>query len=89
MKKCITISISGKVQGVGFRYFTLNAANKTGISGYVQNEPDGSVRIEAEGTPGQLTLFMQLCRQGPARAMVNSLTHHESPLMSYTSFRIR
>ncbi|MBW6489587.1 MAG: acylphosphatase [Lentimicrobium sp.] len=89
MKKCITIRVSGKVQGVGFRYYTADAANKTGISGYVKNETDGSVLIEAEGTPDQLTLFLQLCRQGPVRSVVSNLMYNDSPLMSYTSFRIR
>ena len=49
MKQGAIIKVFGKVQGVGFRYYTQRKAVELGITGFVQNRPDGSVYIEAEG----------------------------------------
>jgi acylphosphatase len=89
MIKCLSIKISGKVQGVGFRYFALDAARKTGINGYVRNETDGTVFIEAEGTQEQLDIFISLCRKGPGRSMVTNIVYQSSPVMGHNSFIIR
>lgn len=89
MNKCLSIRVSGKVQGVGYRYFTVDAARKTGITGHVRNETDGTVFIEAEGTQEQLDTFILLCRKGPSRAIVTNITYQNSPTMGFNSFRIR
>lgn len=88
-RKSLTIRVYGRVQGVGFRYYTHQAAVSLGVSGYVSNVPDGSVLIEAEGTPDQLSDFLDWCSKGPARAMVSDVKHFEGPLANYQSFRIR
>jgi len=49
MKKHVNITVKGRVQGVGFRYSAMEAAEELGIKGFVRNMPDGSVYIEAEG----------------------------------------
>jgi acylphosphatase len=62
MKKHFNIRISGRVQGVFFRASTKAKAEELGISGFVQNEPDGSVYIEAEGeeaTDGKIYRMVQ------------------------------
>lgn len=83
------IRIYGRVQGVGFRYYAHQAAVSYGITGYVCNESDGSVYIEAEGTPDQLSAFLQWCKKGPARAIVGDVKYFEGEVMNYQSFRIR
>jgi len=60
-----TIRVTGRVQGVGFRYSTLREAQNENITGYVKNMPDGSVEIEAEGSKDQLDIFVEWCRRGP------------------------
>ena len=89
MKKNTIIHVFGRVQGVGFRYFVRSTANAIGITGYVTNEANGSVYIEAEGTAEQLDNFIGMCRRGPGHADVRELRHFEGPLMNYTSFRIK
>jgi len=89
IRKNIIIRVYGRVQGVGFRYYTHQAAVSMGISGYVSNESDGSVYIEAEGTSDQISVFLDWCKKGPARAVVSDIRYYEGQLMNYTSFRIR
>ncbi len=48
-KKAIILRVTGRVQGVGFRYYAQKKALELGVNGYVRNRPDGSVYIEAEG----------------------------------------
>ena len=51
MIKHFDITVQGKVQGVWFRDSTMKEAKRLGINGFVRNEPDGSVYVEAEGAP--------------------------------------
>lgn len=53
-----TVFFSGHVQGVGFRYQTLQVAKGFEVSGYVRNLPDGRVQLEAEGSPGEVAAFV-------------------------------
>jgi acylphosphatase len=53
-----TIFFSGRVQGVGFRYQTLQVAKEFEISGWVANLPDGRVQLEAEGKPAEVKSFI-------------------------------
>lgn len=58
----ITAYASGRVQGVGFRFFVTDCAAEAGVSGYVQNLPDGSVLIVAEGGRVALEAFIRRVR---------------------------
>ncbi|OOF46047.1 acylphosphatase [Rodentibacter trehalosifermentans] len=71
--------IYGRVQGVGFRYFTWKEAEKLGIKGSVRNRDDGSVEVIAQGTKAQLQLFEQWLRKGPrsAKVMQISVNDHQ------------
>ena len=53
-----TVLWSGRVQGVGFRYTTLQLAREFDVSGYVQNLPDGRVRVEVEGNAPEVNDFI-------------------------------
>ena len=53
---------TGRVQGVGYRYFVTGCAEETGVSGTVRNLPDGSVEIVAEGGEPELRNFLEQCR---------------------------
>jgi len=52
------VFFSGRVQGVGFRYTTLQVAREFEVSGYVSNLVDGRVLLEVEGTPGEVAAFV-------------------------------
>jgi len=62
-KQCICVRYTGHVQGVGFRYTVLSIAGRFPVAGFVRNESDGSVRLEAEGTADELTAFINAIRQ--------------------------
>lgn len=62
--------ISGRVQGVGFRYTALHEAQRLGVTGWVLNEPDGSVRLVAQGPEPALSALERWCGQGPPGAVV-------------------
>ena len=88
MKEHLNIKLYGRVQGVGFRWATLNKARKLGIFGFVKNEIDGSLCIEAEGQQQALNEFLEWCRKGPLWAKVESMDVVESTSRNYSSFSI-
>ncbi len=59
--------VSGKVQGVGFRYTTQMKAKEIGINGWVKNLVDGTVEIEAEGDAQKVYKFVDIIKAGPSR----------------------
>jgi len=86
--KHIAIRVSGKVQGVYYRASTQQTAEVCAIRGFVRNEPDGCVYIEAEGEDENLDRFIAWCRKGPAGARVDALDLAEGALRSFEGFRI-
>jgi acylphosphatase len=85
--KHLAIHVTGKVQGVFYRASTVEKARALGLKGFVQNEPDGSVYIEAEGDDGALQSLLEWCRQGPPHARVSDVTSAEGPLRNFADFR--
>jgi acylphosphatase len=69
--------VAGRVQGVGFRVFVLDAAEAEGLAGWVRNTPDGDVEGVAEGEREALDRFAQRLRRGPAGARVDHVTVDE------------
>lgn len=65
--------ISGRVQGVGFRYFAEHAAARLGLGGYVKNLPDGSVEVYAIGDCSALDVFKTQLAEGPRSARVTAV----------------
>jgi acylphosphatase len=80
--------VSGVVQGVFFRASTSDKAKELGVRGTVRNEPDGSVRIEAEGTDEALERFLDWCRVGPPAAVVENLEVSEGVVRGLDDFRV-
>lgn len=89
MKKSIQLMISGKVQGVGFRYFCNQKARQLDVSGFVSNRADGSVYAEAEGSEESLSAFVEYCKKGPAASRVVRLDVLPQPVCNYAGFEIR
>jgi len=67
------IIVQGLVQGVGYRFFAIQKAREYGITGYVQNLPDGSVLVVAEGERGILQDFIKELKIGPPSARVTKV----------------
>ncbi len=72
-KERLSAQIIGRVQGVGFRNFTQRRARRLGVTGWVRNEPDGSVHLEAEGPPGALEDLHAAIQDGPRMAVVDEV----------------
>lgn len=73
MDETIHLVIKGKVQGVYYRASAREAANKSGIKGWVKNMPDGNVEVLASGSKEQLEKFVEWCRRGPKHAEVHEV----------------
>jgi len=69
----VHIFVAGRVQGVGFRYFTLDIANRYKITGWVRNTHKQEVEITAEGNRSELDQLINLIRRGPSSAFVQDL----------------
>jgi acylphosphatase len=67
------VTISGGVQGVGFRYATLERARSRGVAGWVRNNLDGTVEAVFEGAPDAVEALVAWCRRGPAGARVDDV----------------
>jgi len=82
--------VSGRVQGVGFRYFAQDVAVRYGLSGWVMNLPDGKVEFVAEGPKGVLDDFVKDIHRGPATGYVSALdVSFDKFTGEYKNFRIR
>ncbi|WP_300669042.1 acylphosphatase [Desulfoluna sp.] len=71
--KRVRLRISGGVQGVAFRYHTVDAAQRFGVTGWVRNVPDGTVEVLAEGETAAVDEFAFWCRMGPRMARVEDV----------------
>lgn len=87
--KHVLITVIGKVQNVGFRYYTIKKAQELGIKGFVKNMPDGSVYIEAEADEVTLDHFIIWCKKGPTWARVNDLQIQDAPIEGFEKFEVR
>lgn len=85
----LEIIVTGRVQGVGFRYHTHEEATRLGLVGWARNRPDGSVQIVAEGERAALVALADWAGRGPARARVDGCeTSWTAPTGGLTSFRV-
>lgn len=89
MEKACIVNIFGRVQNVGFRYHTQKSAESLHITGFVKNQPDGSVYVEAEGEATNLDHFVLWCHQGPRWARVDRVEIQEMPVQGYERFVVR
>ena len=69
-RRRLEAKIHGRVQGVGFRYFTQREAQKLGLSGWVRNLRSGEVEVPAEGGEDDLKSFLEALRKGPPMSWV-------------------
>jgi acylphosphatase len=80
MDKAVHIQISGRVQGVSFRYYTRQKATELGVDGWVRNLMNGQVEAWAQGEAEAVEALVNWCRQGPSSARVDELKLEEESL---------
>ncbi len=88
MIKHLNITVKGKVQGVFYRASTKAVADQLGIRGFVRNESNGDVYIEAEAEPTLIDMFLDWCNEGPERARVTSVDTIEGEVKNYRNFEV-
>ncbi len=86
----LEIIISGRVQGVGFRYFVQYKAREMGIHGWVRNLVDGSVMVVAQGIEPELKTFIDYLYIGPTRSRVDKITVNKMPALTvFDNFSVK
>lgn len=88
--KRLSARVTGRVQGVGFRHFARTRAGQLALEGWVRNEPDGSVRLEAEGPADALESLLDAVREGPRTARVDEVAADwKAPTDEFDAFSVR
>ncbi len=87
-QKRIKLLISGKVQGVGYRFSVKRKADSLRIMGYVKNLHDGSVFATAQGNISALNNFIKWCYIGPQEALVSNIEKTYGEIKNFNEFRI-
>jgi acylphosphatase len=84
------LTLSGRVQRVGFRWFAVEAAEREGVGGWVANTPDGRVQILVEGEADAVERFERAVRRGPMAARVDEVeTEVQPPSGAARGFQVR
>jgi acylphosphatase len=86
--RTVRVRIAGRVQGVGYRYWTDAAAHDLGLTGWVRNRRDGSVEALFSGTAGSVAEMLRRCRAGPAAAAVSEVEILEEGAPAPAAFSI-
>lgn len=81
--------MTGRVQGVSFRWYTEERARDLGVAGWVRNEPDGSVVLHAEGSDEAVDALVAWCRTGPSLARVRNVAVRDAAVTGTTTFEVR
>jgi acylphosphatase len=89
MVQTLSITISGKVQGVYYRQSAKEKAQELGITGSVKNLPNGDVFLMATGAPEQLKQLVEWCRIGPSRAVVKNVQVQQIEDRLFSGFTIQ
>lgn len=84
--KSVQARVTGRVQGVAFRWHTEERARELGVAGWVRNEVDGSVLLHAEGDDAAVDALVEWCRTGPPSARVTDVAVRDDAPTGATSF---
>lgn len=85
----ISVVVTGRVQGVGYRWFVRDLASLRAVSGWVRNRRDGAVEAEFHGDRAQIEAILDAMRTGPAHARIDGLEVREIAVRTADGFEIR
>jgi acylphosphatase len=85
----VTVKVTGRVQGVAFRWYAVQEAERLGVTGWVRNEPDESVAAHLEGDDDAVDAMVEWCRHGPAHASVRDVAVMHARPTGAGAFEIR
>lgn len=84
----VNITVTGKVQRIGFRFTSMQEALKLGVRGFVMNVDHDKVYLEAEGEEEKVEKFIEWCKTGPTWAKVKQISVEKGEVKNLTSFEI-
>jgi acylphosphatase len=88
MKKSIRLYVTGTVQGVFYRAFVKENAEKINVKGFVRNLEDGRVEVFLEGNPEEVKKMTTLCKKGPKHSMIKGVEQKEERFQDFKTFKI-
>ncbi len=89
MTRAVDLTITGRVQGVSFRYYATREAAHLEVAGWVRNQPDGSVALHAEGPDAAVDALVRWCGSGPPGARVERVEVTEGDVTGAAGFDVR
>jgi acylphosphatase len=87
--KAVSVRVTGRVQGVGFRWYAVEEAERLGVRGWIRNEPDESVAGHFEGSDDAVDALVAWCRHGPPHASVRHVAVTEARPSGADEFAVR
>jgi len=88
MKKAVRLYIDGTVQGIFFRQFVKDNADRYDLRGFVRNLEDGRVEIFVEGESDNVDKLIELCRKGPKYSQIRNVEIKEEKLQDFKEFKV-
>ena len=88
MKKSIRLYITGTVQGIFFRGFVKENAEKLNVKGFVRNLEDGRVEVFLEGDSDAVDKMIELCKKGPKHSMIRKVEEKTEKFQDFKTFKV-
>ena len=88
MKKSIRIYITGTVQGIFFRNFVKENAERYDVKGFVRNLDDGRIEVFLEGDVDKVKKMIELCKKGPKHAQIRSVEEKSESFQGFRTFKV-
>ncbi|MCA9488007.1 MAG: acylphosphatase [Nanoarchaeota archaeon] len=88
MKKSVRLYISGTVQGVFFRGFIKENAERNNVKGFIRNLEDGRVEVFLEGNPDEVRKMIEVCKKGPRHSQIRKVEEKQERFQGLKSFKI-
>lgn len=88
MKKSIRLYITGTVQGVFFRAFVKENAERYNVKGFIRNLEDGRIEIFLEGNSDEVNKMIELCRQGPRHSQIRNVEMKQESFQGFNNFKV-
>jgi acylphosphatase len=88
MKKSVRLYISGIVQGIFFRNFVKENAERYNVKGFVRNLEDGRVEVFLEGNVDDVNKMIEICKTGPKHSQIKNVEEKEERFQDFKTFKV-
>lgn len=88
MKKSVRLYVDGTVQGVFFRAFVKENAERYNVKGFIRNLEDGRIEIFLEGNADEVNKMIELCKKGPKHALIKNVESKPERFQDFKTFKV-